>query len=233
MSGSNARTVERSNVRIMSGGADPHAAVLVLHGGRETGREPSRPWHLAALRMRPFFAAVGRAVPEQRLLIGSVRYRYRGWNGSSADPLRDTEQALAELASRVGDVPVVLLGHSMGGRAALRAAGAAQVRGVVALAPWCPDGEPTDQLQDRTAVVLHGDGDRITDPRASTEMMRRARAQGARTATLIVAGGDHAMLRRGPVWHRIAAGAVAEVLAPGTGEPLVRRAVESGEPCTL
>ncbi|GAA1366485.1 alpha/beta hydrolase [Streptomyces beijiangensis] len=219
-----------SALRIVSGGADADAAVLVLHGGRETGREPARPWHLAALRMRPFFAAVREAAPYERLLVGTVRYRCRGWNGSSADPLRDTERALAELADRVGDVPVVLLGHSMGGRAALRAAGDPRVRGVVALAPWCPEREPTVQLRDRTAVVLHGDRDRITDPRASIELMRRARTDGARTATLVVTGDGHAMLRRYGVWHRTAAAAVAEILAPGAATALVRNAVESGTP---
>ncbi|WP_438949092.1 LLM class flavin-dependent oxidoreductase, partial [Streptomyces harbinensis] len=40
------------------------------------------------------------------------------------------------LAARLGPVPVVLVGHSMGGRAALRAAGHPAVTGVVALAPW-------------------------------------------------------------------------------------------------
>ncbi|NEB82026.1 alpha/beta hydrolase, partial [Streptomyces sp. SID14478] len=32
----------------------PRAAVLFLHGGRADSRAPARPWHLAALRMRPF-----------------------------------------------------------------------------------------------------------------------------------------------------------------------------------
>ncbi|MFJ8826653.1 alpha/beta fold hydrolase [Streptomyces sp. NPDC102467] len=233
MGGSSTRAAGRSALRVISGGVDPQSAVLVLHGGREAGREPARPWQPPALRMRPFIAAVRRAAPHHRLLVGSVRYRYRGWNGAAADPLRDTEDALAELARRVGDIPVVLLGHSMGGRAALRAAGASPVRGVVALAPWCPDGEPTSHLHDRTAIVVHGDLDRITDPRASTAMMVRARAQGARTATLVVAGGDHAMLRRSRVWHRTATSAVAEILAPGTGSPLVRRAVKSGVPHTM
>ncbi|MYQ68360.1 MULTISPECIES: alpha/beta fold hydrolase, partial [unclassified Streptomyces] len=101
--------------------AEPRAAVLFLHGGRADSRAPSRPWHLAALRMRPFVRAVAAAVPGD-VLLGEVRYRVRGWNGPDADPLRDTRRALAELARRYGDVPTVLVGHSMGGRAALRAA---------------------------------------------------------------------------------------------------------------
>ena len=51
------------------------------------------------------------------MFVGQVRYRYRGWNGVDADPVADVRQALDELADLVGEVPVVLVGHSMGGRA--------------------------------------------------------------------------------------------------------------------
>ena len=51
-----------------------------------------------------------------------LRYRYRGWNASAADPVLDTTWALEEIASRHPGGPVVLVGHSMGGRAALWAA---------------------------------------------------------------------------------------------------------------
>lgn len=57
---------------------------------------------------------------------------------------------------RFGATPVVMLGHSLGGRAAVRSAGAAGVRGVVALAPWLPEDEPVDQLAGRALAILHG-----------------------------------------------------------------------------
>ncbi|MFJ3192172.1 alpha/beta hydrolase [Streptomyces griseoviridis] len=197
--------------------AAPRAAVLFLHGGRADSRAPSRPWHLAALRMRPFVRAVAAVAPDD-VLLGEVRYRLRGWNGRDADPLHDTRRALAELASRYGDVPTVLVGHSMGGRAALRAAVAPQVRAVITLAPWCPDGEPVAHLRNKDVVVLHGDRDRITDPRASTAFADLARAAGARARSELVAGGDHAMLRRGGHWHRTVSDAVAALLAaPAVG----------------
>ncbi|MBL1097290.1 alpha/beta hydrolase [Streptomyces coffeae] len=203
-----------SALRIVSDPAGADAAVLMLHGGREYGRQPTRPWQPAAVRMRPFPRAVDRALPDRRLFVGTVRYRFQGWNDTLADPLRDTERALAELARRAGEVPVVLIGHSMGGRAALRAAADPRVRGVVALAPWCPDGEPVAQLRGSTVVVLHGDRDRTTDPQASVDLVRRAREDGARAGTLFITGGGHAMLWRGAVWHRTAGAAVAQILAP-------------------
>ncbi|WP_353940844.1 alpha/beta hydrolase [Streptomyces sp. HUAS MG91] len=189
------------------------AAVLFLHGGRADSRAPSRPWHPAALRMRPFAGAVAGALPDDGVLLARVRYRVRGWNGAASDPLHDADRALVELARLVGEVPVILVGHSMGGRAALRVAGAASVRGVLALAPWCPDGEPVAQLRDRDLVVLHGDGDRVTDPAASRSFAERAGAAGARAGFRVVPGGDHAMLRHAGVWHRTAGSVVAEWLS--------------------
>ncbi|MFJ4830018.1 alpha/beta hydrolase [Streptomyces sp. NPDC088747] len=191
------------------------AAVLFLHGGRADGLAPSRPWHLAALRMRPFVGAVAAAVPEDSVLLAEVRYRLRGWNGGAADPLRDTRQALRELDRLAGDVPVVLVGHSMGGRAALRAAAEPRVRAVLALAPWIPDGEPVTQLRDKDLLALHGDRDRVTDPRASVSFVHRAQEAGARADVVLIPGGDHAMLRRGPAWHRTAGSAVAGFLRTG------------------
>ena len=43
-------------------------------------------------------------------------------------------------------MPVVVLGHSMGGRTACRVADHDLVRGVVALAPWLPPGESVADL---------------------------------------------------------------------------------------
>ncbi|MFZ3565711.1 alpha/beta hydrolase [Streptomyces sp. BH097] len=189
------------------------AAVLFLHGGRADSRSASRPWHLAALRMRPFVRAVSASLPStDAVLLAQVRYRVRGWNGSDADALHDAERALRELTRHVGEVPVVLVGHSMGGRAALAAARAPGVRGVVALAPWCPEREPVAHLSGKDVVVLHGDRDRVTDPGASVAFVERARAAGARARISLVPGGDHAMLRDSARWHRAAASAVLDLL---------------------
>jgi pimeloyl-ACP methyl ester carboxylesterase len=190
------------------------AAVLFLHGGKADSRAPSRPWHLAAVRMGSITQAVAAAVPDD-VFLGAVRYRLRGWNHEDADPLRDARQALAELARLAGEVPVVLVGHSMGGRAALRAAAVPQVRAVVALAPWLPAGEPVAHLRNKDVVVLHGCHDRVTDPRASAAFVRRAGAAGARARFVPVTGGDHGMLRRSGTWHRTTGSTVAELLAAG------------------
>ncbi|WP_328430246.1 alpha/beta hydrolase [Streptomyces sp. NBC_00443] len=189
------------------------AAVLFLHGGKAHSRSTSRGWYPSPVRMRPFVRAVAAAVPDDDVLLAEVRYRVCGWNGHDADPVRDTRQALRELAALAEDVPVVLVGHSMGGRAALRAAVAPRVRAVLALAPWCPEGEPVAHLRGKDVIVLHGDRDRVTDAHASASFVSRARAAGARAELKIMAGGGHAMLRRSGHWHRTAASAVVGLLA--------------------
>ena len=96
-----------------------------------------------------------------------LRYRVRGWNAPARDALLDARWATAALAERHPGVPVVLLGHSMGGRAALGAAGAPNVAAVCALAPWLDGSDPVAQLAGRTVLIAHGDRERYTDPAAS------------------------------------------------------------------
>lgn len=213
MSASTAARKSAAALRARRSPRSVRAAVLFLHGGQAHSRATSRSWYPSPLRMRPFVRAVAAAVPDDDVLLAEVRYRVCGWNGSDADPVRDTRRALRELAALAEDVPVVLVGHSMGGRAALRAAVAPQVRAVLALAPWCPEGEPVAHLRGKEVIVLHGDRDRVTDPDASASFVSRARAAGARAELKIMAGGGHAMLRRSGHWHRTAASTVVGLLA--------------------
>ncbi|MFD5779021.1 alpha/beta hydrolase [Streptomyces sp. NPDC126933] len=192
--------------------ARPRAAVLLLHGGRSEGEAPPSRLNLPGARMWPFTRAVLRATEGQDVVVGRARYRRRGWNGSRADAARDARRALDELEQLAGAVPVVLVGHSMGGRAALAVAGHGLVSGVVGLAPWCPRGEPVDQLAGRRVVLLHGDRDRVTDPHGSTDLAARARAAGAEACAVLLSGGDHAMLRRAGTWHSLATGSVTAML---------------------
>ncbi|GAA3013153.1 alpha/beta fold hydrolase [Streptomyces fulvorobeus] len=190
------------------------AAVLLLHGGREagTGPPPFGPLNLPAVRLRPFRRSVTNATRASGVLVRSVRYTHRGWNGPREDPLHDAVRALDALRREAGEIPVVLVGHSMGARAALRAAGHPLVRAVVGLAPWCPPDDPVTQLADRDVVLIHSTHDRVTSPRASQALVDRARGAGARTCLVTVEGSDHAMLRRAALWHELTAALVSGLL---------------------
>lgn len=188
----------------------PSAAVLVLPGGKAHSRGPVEANHLAVRRMQPFardLAALGDDVAVARL-----RYRIRGWNDTGDDALADVAFALAAVDDRWGGLPVVLVGHSMGGRAAVRSAGHPTVRGVVALAPWLPGAEPVEQLAGRDLVVLHGTRDLTTSPDASARFVARASAVARRAVSLRVPWSGHAMLLRASTWHRLTAAFVAAII---------------------
>jgi pimeloyl-ACP methyl ester carboxylesterase len=178
-------------------GAATSGAVLVLHGGQENSTAPSAPWQPAYVRMIPFARDLRRA---PGVAVWQLCNRYRGWNAPDLDPVADARWALDRLREAHPDVPVVLVGHSMGGRVALRVADDPAVTGVCALAPWTPEGEPVAQLADRTVLIAHGDRDRMTDPALSYTYAERAKEVTDAVARFEVRGEGHALLRRYRVW---------------------------------
>ena len=178
-------------------------AVVVAHGGRSVSTEPVSPAQLAVLRMVPVARAIRHALRDSGVMVCRPRFRLRGWNGEQASPVPDLRAVLDQIGARFGDIPVVLVGHSMGARAVLRAAGHPAVTAVAGLAPWLPPGEPVTQLAGRLVLLAHGTADRITRPADTWLYAERARLVTDVTA-LEVRGGEHTLLRRAQLWHRIA-----------------------------
>ena len=190
---------------------------LVLHGGRVTSREPVTGRQLAVVRVALLAESVHRRVVEHGIAVWSLRFAVRGWNGAEASPVPDVAWALDQIRRHTG-LPVVLVGHSMGGRAALRAAGDPSVRGVIGLAPWLPENEPVQQLAGRSVLIAHGSADRITDPAASARYVEKIRPTALSAQFREVAGENHALLRRPGVWSRLVAQGVRDGLG-GPGGP--------------
>ena len=187
------------------GATTVRAVALVLHGGREVSVAPVTALQLAVLRMVPIarhLASVGSAAG---LAVWRLRFRYRGWN-SDAHPVADARWAVQQLREQHGDVPIVLVGHSMGGRAALWAADEPGVVGLVGLAPWVTPGEPYKQVVGRRLLVVHGTRDRTTSATNSKALVDAVRADSAVDATFVhLRRGGHAMLRRAGVWNDLTA----------------------------
>ncbi|WUJ15079.1 alpha/beta hydrolase [Streptomyces sp. NBC_00390] len=147
----------------------------------------------------PVGRALARAGREDGLLVHSVHYRVRGWNGEDAHLAADATWAVEEVVRRYGDVPVCLAGHGMGGRAALHAAGHPAVSSVLALAPWLPEDhtaatlEPVRQLAGRQVLMVHGTSDTRTDPELSYRLAARAKKSNRDTCRFEVHTDGHAL----------------------------------------
>lgn len=206
----------------------PAAIVLVLHGGKAHSRAGGARKRLTYLRMIPFARML--ADLDGGPAVFMLRYRYRGWNGPAKDALRDAEWACRELNRRHPGAPIVLLGHSMGGRAALHAAGERAVVAVCALAPWLDGSDPVAQLAGRTVLIAHGDRERWTDPRESYAFALRAKRVTARVCRFDVHGDGHAMLRRAGDWHRLVRRFVTGVLGIEPEDPEIANALRQPAP---
>jgi pimeloyl-ACP methyl ester carboxylesterase len=189
--------------------AGARAVVLVLHGGRVTGTTAARRG-AAYARMVPFARGIRRAVRGRDVAVWSLLYRVRGWNEPAQDPVQDGRWALAEARRLHPGAPIVLVGHSMGGRVALRLAADEDVAGVCALAPWIEPGEPWRPVT-ASVLIAHGDEDRMTDPAASAAYATRIGA-----SFVPVPGETHALLRRPIFWQRLVTGFVTTVLGATT-----------------
>ncbi|WP_188944729.1 alpha/beta hydrolase [Nakamurella endophytica] len=190
----------------------PGCVVLLLHGGSEETSHVRGHWFdPAVLRLVPIARAVARHVSDAAVF--RLRFAEHGWNGTGAEALRDAGWALGVLRPRYPGVPIVLLGHSLGGRVAARLLGADAVAGAVLLAPWLPAGDPVEQTAGRPLVVLQGTRDTECPEPGTRAWLGAARDTGARIDQLVLPGLEHTMLRRWREWHRRAWQGVRQVRA--------------------
>lgn len=186
----------------------PGGVVLVLHGG--AGRReavPVSPTQLSVLRMVPVARRIARS---RDLAVVRLLNSQRGW-GHDDTPLADVRWALEEVRQQYGDLPVLLVGHSLGGRAALLASTEPGVVGAVVLNGYLLPGDESVDPAGRRLLFVHGTDDRI----ASYTTARAAAARLARrtdVSFITVDGGRHAMLRHGRTFDGAAADFAAEVL---------------------
>lgn len=180
----------------------PEGLVLVLHGGAQ---RPDRPavsaTQLSVLRMVPIARRIARA-GRGRLAVVRLLNSARGWD-TRHTPVDDVAWALGELRERLGPLPTCLVGHSLGGRAALLAGGQPEVRGVVALNPWVYPDDDTD-LSGRRVLIVHGTADRVASAERARAVARNL-ARRTEVEYVEIPGGEHAMLRHGARFERAAA----------------------------
>lgn len=186
----------------------PEGLILMLHGGRADGLTPvdqkSASWRRSSWMMDQIGGRANRA----GISVWLLRYQVRGWNARVAtppSPVPDARWALDEVRRELGQLPVVLLGHSMGARTAVAVADDPSVLGVVAVAPWLPKGEPVEPLTGRHLVAAHGPRDRITRYKDTKYYVERAREVAASATLTTMEGLGHYMLKGRGRWNDFAA----------------------------
>lgn len=184
--------------------------MVALHGGASRrGNQMVSPAQLSVVRMIPIAKRIAR-LGRGRLGVFRLLNSHRGWNDTHT-PVHDVKWALRILRDRYGKgVPVGLVGHSLGGRAALLAGSAPSVLSVVALNPWVRPDDHVD-LSGRRVLVIHGSDDRVASYDHAAEVARSLAASTDVTFTTVERG-RHAMLRQARAFERPAARFAVETL---------------------
>jgi len=214
---SNAGESTKPVLSVRKANGTTRGVALVLHGGRSHSYERVEARHLSPARMVPFARHLYRAGGKHGLAVWTLRNSVRGWNGPDMSPLQDARWALARIHEQHPDVPVYLVGHSMGGLTAICAADDPQVDAVVALAPWLSPTTPAERVAGRKVLIVHGSTDRWTSPAESLKYARRAAPLAEELRYVSLAGAGHFMFRRVRLWHTLTTGFVLKAYGERTG----------------
>lgn len=191
--------------------SSPAVAVLVLPGGTDFSYQPFSRWQPSALRMYPFTASI-QARFGASVRVHQAGYRVRGWNGGQASPLPYARHALDRLTRRYPDTPVVLVGHSMGGRLVAQLGDDERVTDILALAPWWQFADWRRIHDGARVLAIHGEGDTVTRPARTAKGIAELAARGLQAEYVPVPGGGHAMLDHVGLWQGAALRFVGQAL---------------------
>ena len=192
-------------------GVRPDALVLMLHGGKDRSEQAVDTRSLSWRRSASMQRDLARCFQKEGVSTWLLRFTRRGWNGG-ADRIADARRGLDDVRRELADVPVVLLGHSMGARTAVHVADHANVRGVVALAPWLPPGESVAALTGKRLYAAHGRRDRITSARSTAAYVQRAQEVADAAEFQDMGPLGHYLLRGRQAWNDYAVQACLRVL---------------------
>jgi dienelactone hydrolase len=179
------------------------------------------PAQLSVLRMLPIAQRIAR-VGRGELAVFRLLNSRRGWE-TTHTPVQDVRWALQQIPQMLGrTLPVCLVGHSLGGRAALLAAGAPSVASAAALAPWVLPSDDPRGVEGKPLLIVHGSQDRVASPARAAALAARLERR-TEVRFVIVDGARHAMIHHHGEFSRRAAEFAAATLL-GRARPVEARA---------
>lgn len=159
------------------------AGVLVLHGGTDKTEKAGRPARRslpAAGRTDRVARGVVKRTRGQGVGVWTLRHRLAGWDrDDEPTPVIEARAAIDAIHRLHHGLPIVLLGHSMGGRTAVAVADSPEVVGVVGLTPWLPESQPADLLHGIHLRVAYARLDHECPLSSMSDFLTRARSTAA------------------------------------------------------
>lgn len=138
------------------------------------------------------------------VVVRQAVYEVHGWNGDEDSPMPPAQRSLDDLLEAHPDIPVILVGHSMGGRVAARLAADKRVTGVLALAPWWQYADWRYINADAKVLALHGTADTRTYPKRTAKGIAELQGLGVDATFVPINDGGHAMLDHMWTWQSAA-----------------------------
>lgn len=187
----------------------------MLHGGKPKSTKAVDGRSLSWRRSLVMQRAIAHRAHQQGVSVWLTKFAAAGWNAASPTgptPIPDARWTLDQLRADLGEIPVVLLGHSMGARTAVAIADDALVTGVVALAPWFPPDDSVDALAGKHLVAAQGRRDRITSYAHTEAFVARADHVAASTRMIDMGGLGHYLIKGAHLWNDVALSHCFDVL---------------------
>jgi len=190
----------------------PRGLIILLHGGAERSTQQVNALRPAWQQVLRIQRAIAERTNDAGIAVWAVRHAVAGWNDNSdPDPVQDARKTISAVRLAFGDLPIVLTGHSMGGRTAVRAADDPSVVGVVGLAPWLPDQESVQPLAGKHLRVAHARLDWISPVSEMQPFLNRAKSVTASYQVHDLGHDIHSMVF-GSRWHEFTLTQTLELL---------------------
>lgn len=195
---------------------DTEAVAVLLHGA-SVGSSGSTSWYTPAPMRMQLFAPAIRTRSRGRIAVLRLRHPDRDFRSVFKGALGDTAALLSHVQRIAPRARVGLVGHSNGGRVALKLSSDSRVSAVAALAPWIASWDRFTPRPGAPVLLMHGALDTITEPAKTEELATRLRARGCTVDSEIVAAENHYLVARASYWHRRVGSFLAEHLLDGAG----------------